>query len=107
MNDMDIDSSSLARELGDYETDNPDVHTDYGEDFSVGDDLSSQRYDGNGDISARDNIKNKTSYLFNLAAAYEAKGNNAKACGYYKQVVSDPKYKAAVEYKINNVLKCK
>lgn len=59
MNDMDIDSSSLARELGDYETNNPDVHTDYGEDFSVGDDLSSQRYDGNGDISARDNIKNK------------------------------------------------
>ncbi len=58
-------------------------------------------------LAQGENIKNKTSYLFNLAAAYEAKGNNAKACGYYKQVVSDPKYKAAVEYKINNVLKCK
>ena len=58
-------------------------------------------------LAQGDNIKNKTSYLYSLAAAYEAKGNNAKACGYYKQVVSDPKYKAAVEYKINNVLKCK
>lgn len=58
-------------------------------------------------LAQGDNIKNKTSYLYSLGAAYEAKGNNAKACGYYKQVVSDPKYKAAVEYKINNVLKCK
>lgn len=58
-------------------------------------------------LAGSETIKNKTAIFFNLASAYEAKGNNAKACGYYKQIVSDPKYKAYAENKINVVLKCK
>ena len=45
--------------------------------------------------------KEKNMILYVLATAYEAKGNTAKACGYYKQVVSDPKYKQMAEYKIS------
>ena len=58
-------------------------------------------------IAQSNDSKNKNAIIYNIAAAYEAKGNIAKACGYYKQIVSDPKFKAAVEYKINTVLKCK
>jgi len=36
------------------------------------------------------NAKDKASTLYNLALAFEGKGNNAKACGYYKQILTDP-----------------
>ena len=52
------------------------------------------------------NAKDKSSTLYNLATAYEGKGNNAKACGYYKQLLNDPKYKPAAEYKVKTQLKC-
>ena len=39
------------------------------------------------------NAKDKSSTLYNIATAYEGKGNNAKACGYYKQLLNDPTYK--------------
>jgi len=58
-------------------------------------------------LAGSESIKNKTSIFYSLAMAYEAKGNNAKACGYYKKIVTDPKFKAFAENKINNVLKCK
>lgn len=50
--------------------------------------------------------KDKNSMMYNLATAYEAKGNNAKACGYYKQLLNDPKFKAMAEYKVKTQLKC-
>jgi tetratricopeptide (TPR) repeat protein len=40
-----------------------------------------------------------------LARAYEAKGNNAKACTYYKAVASDAKYKAFADSKIGTLCK--
>ena len=52
------------------------------------------------------NAKDKSSTLYNLATAYEGKGNNAKACGYYKQLLNDASYKAAAEYKVKTQLKC-
>ena len=52
------------------------------------------------------NAKDKSSTLYNIATAYEGKGNNAKACGYYKQLLNDPTYKAAAEYKVKTQLKC-
>ncbi len=52
------------------------------------------------------NAKDKNSTLYNLATAYEGKGNNAKACGYYKQLLNDATYKAAAEYKVKTQLKC-
>lgn len=52
------------------------------------------------------NAKDKSSTLYNLATAYEGKGNNAKACGYYKQLLNDATYKAVAEYKVKTQLKC-
>ncbi|MDX9782632.1 MAG: tetratricopeptide repeat protein [Bacteroidales bacterium] len=52
------------------------------------------------------NAKDKSSTLYNLATAYEGKGNNAKACGYYKQILTDPTYKQIAEYKVKTQLKC-
>ena len=40
-----------------------------------------------------------------LARAYEAKGNNAKACTYYKAVASDAKYKAYADSKVASLCK--
>lgn len=52
------------------------------------------------------NAKDKASTLYNLATAYEGKGNTAKACGYYKQILTDPTYKQIAEYKVKTQLKC-
>lgn len=52
------------------------------------------------------NAKDKASTIYNLATAYEGKGNNAKACGYYKQILNDPTYKQIAEYKVKTQLKC-
>ena len=52
------------------------------------------------------NARDRNSILYNLAVAYEAKNDNAKACGYYKQLVNDATYKQIAEYKVNTQLKC-
>lgn len=52
------------------------------------------------------NAKDKNSMMYNLATSYEAKGDNAKACGYYKQLLNDPSFKAMAEYKVKTQLKC-
>jgi len=52
------------------------------------------------------NAKDKSSTIYNLATSYEGKGNNAKACGYYKQLLNDATYKAVAEYKVKTQLKC-
>ncbi len=56
--------------------------------------------------AADPNAKDKNSTMYNLAVSYEAKGNTAKACGYYKQLVNDPTYKQMAEYKVKTQLKC-
>jgi tetratricopeptide (TPR) repeat protein len=52
------------------------------------------------------NAKDKNSTIYNLALAFEGKNNTAKACGYYKQLLSDPTYKAIAEYKVKTQFKC-
>lgn len=57
-------------------------------------------------LASQPNAKDRNSIMYNLATAYESKGNKAKACGYYKQLTSDPTYKQISEYKIKTQLKC-
>ncbi len=57
-------------------------------------------------LSSQPNAKDRNSIMYNLATAYESKGNTAKACGYYKQLTNDPTYKQISEYKIKTQLKC-
>ncbi len=57
-------------------------------------------------LAADPNAKDKNSTLYNLAVAFEAKNNIAKACGYYKQLLTDPTYKQIAEYKVKTQLKC-
>ena len=52
------------------------------------------------------NAKDKNSTIYNLAVAFEGKKNTAKACGYYKQLMADPNYKAIAEYKVKTQFKC-
>lgn len=52
------------------------------------------------------NAKDKNSTIYNLAVAFEGKNNTAKACGYYKQLMADPTYKAIAEYKVKTQFKC-
>ena len=52
------------------------------------------------------NAKDKNSTIYNLAVAFEGKKNPGKACGYYKQLLSDPTFKAIAEYKVKTELKC-
>ncbi|MDD2419456.1 MAG: tetratricopeptide repeat protein [Bacteroidales bacterium] len=57
-------------------------------------------------LSMEPNARDKNSMMYNLAVSYEAKGNSAKACGYYKQLLNDPTYKQMAEYKVKTQLKC-
>jgi tetratricopeptide (TPR) repeat protein len=57
-------------------------------------------------LAADPNAKDKNSTLYNLAVAFEGKNNTGKACGYYKQLLSDPTYKQIAEYKVKTTLKC-
>lgn len=52
---------------------------------------------------AADAKDNASAYY--LARAYEAKGNNAKACTYYKQIVSNPQFKDFAQSKITALCK--
>lgn len=57
-------------------------------------------------LAAEPAATDKNNIMYNLAVAFEAKGNNAKACGYYKQLLNDPTYKQMAEYKVKTQLKC-
>lgn len=52
------------------------------------------------------NAKDANSTMYQLATAYEATGNKAKACGYYKQIIADPNFKEFATHKVNVELKC-
>lgn len=51
--------------------------------------------------------KDLNQVYYQIASAYEANGNTAKACAYYKKVMSDKQFGQAATYKVNTTLKCK
>ncbi len=57
-------------------------------------------------LAVTPNAKDKNAIMYQLATAFEGKGDKDKACGYYKQIVNDPQFKAFAEHKIKNELKC-
>ena len=50
--------------------------------------------------------KDKSQIVYQLATAYEGRKDRAKACAYYKQIVSDPQFGAVAKYKVEEELKC-
>ena len=50
--------------------------------------------------------KDKSQIIYQLATAYEGRKDRAKACSYYKQIVSDPQFGAVAKYKVEEELKC-
>jgi tetratricopeptide (TPR) repeat protein len=58
-------------------------------------------------LAAEPTAKDRDNMYYYLAGAYEAKANVAKACEFYKKIISNPTFKAAAEYKVNTQLKCK
>lgn len=56
-------------------------------------------------LSKSPNAKDANQTMLQLAMAYEAKGVNDKACGYYKQIVSDPNFAEYAKSKVT-ALKC-
>ena len=51
------------------------------------------------------NAKDKNEMIYRLATALQAAGDNAKACGYYKEIAQDPKLGEAARYQMTT-LKC-
>lgn len=58
-------------------------------------------------FAADPNASDKSNTIYYLALSYEGKKNIAKACGYFKQLLTDPTYKAFAEYKVKTQYKCK
>jgi tetratricopeptide (TPR) repeat protein len=52
------------------------------------------------------NANDKSQIIYQLATAYEGRKDRAKACSYYKQILSDPKFGAVAKYKVEEELKC-
>lgn len=59
-----------------------------------------------GYLAKSPNAKDANAIMYKIASSYEAVGNKAKACGYYKQIISDPNFKEYATYKVNTELKC-
>ena len=51
-------------------------------------------------IAASPNAKDLNQTIYRLADSFDKKGDKSKACGYYKQIVSDPNFKAYAEERI-------
>jgi len=51
------------------------------------------------------NAKNKAQIIYQLATAVMGMGDNAKACGYFKEIAQDEKFGEAARYQLT-VLKC-
>jgi len=49
--------------------------------------------------------KDKVQITYQLGTAYQALGDNAKACAYFNEIAADPKFGEAARYQITN-LKC-
>lgn len=57
-------------------------------------------------VSMSPNARDINQTFYQLATAYEAKGNKEKACGYYSQIMSDPTLGEYATHKVKNELKC-
>lgn len=57
-------------------------------------------------VAMSPNARDLNQTFYQLATAYEAKGNKEKACGYYKQIMSDPTLGEYSTHKVKNELKC-
>lgn len=57
-------------------------------------------------LAATPNAKDANQTMYYLATAYEANGDKAKACGYYKQIMNDPQFKEFATHKVKIELKC-
>jgi len=54
-------------------------------------------------LSAEPDAKDKNTTMYRLAIAYENSNNKAKACSFYKQIVSDAQFKAFAEQKVKEL----
>jgi len=52
------------------------------------------------------NAKDKSQIIYQLATSYEGRKDRGKACAYYQQIISDPKFGAVAKYKVEEELKC-
>ncbi|MBO7249587.1 MAG: tetratricopeptide repeat protein [Bacteroidales bacterium] len=57
-------------------------------------------------VAMSPNARDINQTYYQLATAYEAKGDKEKACGYYSQIMSDPTFGEYATYKVKNELKC-
>ncbi len=57
-------------------------------------------------LSLSPDASDKNAMTLQMATSYEAKGNKEKACEYYKQVMTDPKFKDYATHKVTVDLKC-
>ncbi|MCQ2138455.1 MAG: tetratricopeptide repeat protein [Bacteroidales bacterium] len=56
-------------------------------------------------LALKPNAGDKVQTIYQLATALMAMGDNAKACGYFKEIAEDPKFGEAARYQITQ-LKC-
>ena len=49
---------------------------------------------------------NKDDMIYMIALSYEGKGDTGKACGYFKQLMNNAKYKEVATHKVNVQYKC-
>lgn len=59
-----------------------------------------------GFLTASPNARNADQIKYQLATAYEAKGDKANACVNYKAILNNPQFAEYAKHKINNELKC-
>lgn len=52
------------------------------------------------------NANDANQMKYQAAVSYEAIGNKAKACGYYKQILTDPQFAEYAKHKVEVELKC-
>lgn len=57
-------------------------------------------------VAMSPNARDINQTYYQLATAYEAKGDKEKACGYYSQIMSDPTLGEYATHKVKNELKC-
>ena len=57
-------------------------------------------------VAMSPNARDINQTYYQLATAYEAKGDKQKPCGYYSQIMSDPTLGEFATHKVKNELKC-
>ena len=57
-------------------------------------------------IAIAPNAQNKPDMIYIIALCYEGKNDGGKACGYFKQLMNNAKYKEVATHKVNVQYKC-